>query len=703
MSIRTQNLASAISPTRTTFKNGASPPPDAYASSVSSHSVRSQGVPASPTSAVSALKGLFSGGRPRAASRATSISSDRTMDHDDESFAKRGSNLLSMLRVGTSDTQSVHTVQSARTLAAPTAPLPFAGPAELGRRIERRTIQDPARPLGAWVSAVAEQGSSAAGKERDRASKGLSLSAMSLQPPPRKRWAASGGSDTGATTPTGRPESARRVSFSAEREHSGGGGGGEADSLVGFQFGTPEQRPRPPSLQSVSTLASGEPPLSSSSTTRSSRASARRWSRQGLLPTRTMPPSDPPPAVPHPYAAPESTGGSPGSGGKSVVSGLTTFSKRASAGSVNSFNTMYSHTPSVGSSPRAAPVPHRISMPPPRPAPTSALPPAPVATPAEPPAEPPEEAPATAKASLRTAVAHRTFRLSMGAPKPPPSGTLPPRPDEPTHGPPPVQAHRRISSGSAPPTTLSPIPASPVPPAKTINPFPPPVGPLPPTPAEPPSPPSAPTKRTASLKQRLRNLSNPPPVSTPPPSRARSHTSVAHLAYAPSPPPTPIAEKITLFQNDPSFLQMQTPVPAAAPVPAAIAAFEPMPDDQLDGIVSLLPPPRRGSKQLLESDLERPPRTPEPEPDAPHALGKKLSIVAEPPLLSHLSLSRPGSAMSRRSHHSDTFLEIDWESPKDDTPRGDYPPGKHPSPTEPHHMSLSRPGSVVSLGVVMAL
>ena len=259
------------------------------------------------------------------------------------------------------------------------------------------------------------------------------------------------------------------------------------------------------------------------------------------------------------------------------------------------------------------------------------------------------------------------------------------------------------SGGSTPSTTLSTIPASPVPPAKLVNPFPPPVGPLPPTPVEPPSPPSAPTKRTASFKQRLRNLSNPPPVSTPPPTRARSHTSVAHLTYAPSPPPTPIAEKITLFQNDPSFLQMQTPVPATAPVPAAIAAFEPVPDDQLEGMVSLLPPPRRGSKQLLESELERPPRTPEPAPDAQHVLTKRLSIVAEPPLLSHLSLSRPGSAMSRRSHHSDTFLEIDWESPKDDTPRDDYPPDKHPSPTEPHHISLSRPGSVVSLGVVMAL
>ncbi len=367
------------------------------------------------------------------------------MDRDDESFAKRGSNLLSMLRAGTPDTQSVHTVQSARTLPAPTAPLPFAGPIALERRIERRTIQDPARPLGAWVSAIAEQSSSTAGKERDRSSKGLSLSAMSLQPPPRKRWAASGASDAGTTTPTGRPESARRVSFSAEREHNGGGG--EADSLAGFQFGTPEQRPRAPSLQSVSTLASGEPPLSSSSTTRSSRASAETLVAPGPA-SHTYTAALGPASC---RAAPLRHAPSPRADRQEVAGRVSYlvfphFSKRASGGSVNSFNTMYSHTPSVGSSPRAAPVPHRtsIQMPPPRPAPTSALPPAPMATPAEAPAEPPEEASGAAKASLRTAVAHRTFRLSMGAPKPPPSGTLPPRPDEPTHGPPPVQAHRRI-------------------------------------------------------------------------------------------------------------------------------------------------------------------------------------------------------------------------------------------------------------------
>ncbi|KAF8964186.1 hypothetical protein BDZ97DRAFT_915773 [Flammula alnicola] len=307
-------------------------------------------------------------------------------------------------------------------------------------------------------------------------------------------------------------------------------------------------------------------------------------------------------------------------------------------------------------------------MPPPRPAPTSALPPAPVETNQDV-LKPMEANPGSSKASFRSSVASRTFRLSMVAPKPPPSTTLPPRPDEPEY-----KNHRRSSSGSgintiAQSTKLETIPASPIPPSKTMNPFPPPVGPLPPTPAVSPPPPSTqpvpPPKRTTSIKQRLRILSAPVPSSNQSQTKLRlSRPQTSDSVTAPpllmtSPPPTPIAEKITMFQNDPSFLHMHTPVMPSLPPPAALL---PLPPDEIAEVTSLSPPPRRGSKQLLETELESPTDI------LTHALSDKLPTVIEPTNTTmHLALSRPGSAMSNRSHHSQPFLEVDWESPKEET------------------------------------
>ncbi|KAF9481211.1 hypothetical protein BDN70DRAFT_876684 [Pholiota conissans] len=774
------------SPTSTTFKQSMAPTQaDSsgsiannlnYASSISSHSARSQSpppkVPASPASAVSALKGLFatSVGRPRSGSRATSISSERHADaKDEESFTSMGSNLLSMLRSSTPDTQSINTVQSATRT---TNSLPFATAVPtppLERRIDRRILTDP-QQVASWTSVSPEMANASSSKDTLKMNKGFLLGAMSLQPPPRKRWT-SGLTESAHRREEKEPEtpkadSVRRVSFTASRtstDRMSVDRQTQTDSLNGFQFGTPEQRPRAPSLQSVSTFGSGDNGMnmdrSSSSTKRSSGTrSARRWSRQGILPNRSTPPSDPPPAVPdharsvHPYASAEHSGGGSANGSaqsseKSVVSNLPTFSKRASGSSqrsINSFSTTYSHPASVASShhPPRTSSSHRTSIvPPPRPAPTSALPPAPTDNSAQDTLKPLEESPGSSKSSFRNSVGPRTFRLSMVAPlKPPPSTTLPPRPDELEY-----KTRRRSSSGSnnAPSpnasspqsTKLEPIPASPVPPAKTVNPFPPPVGPLPPPPTQLDATSTSssnqqeqtvlpPPKRSASItiKERLRKLSAPLPsgnqsqVKVSPLSRSQTQTSNAFMpdptqtilmnpltTIATSQPATPIAEKITLFQNDPSFLQMHTPILPTAPPPIAMTSLyssEPPPDDQLDGIVSLLPPPRRGSKQLLESDLERPKSPPS------HTLSTKLSIVGEPtanvtPNSKIFSISRPGSAMSNHSGHSHTFLEIDWESPKDEVvPHDEYPPEKLPSPVEPVHISLSRPASVVSLGIV---
>ncbi|KAF5382455.1 hypothetical protein D9615_003001 [Tricholomella constricta] len=631
-----------------------------YASSISSH--RSQATVSRSVSsgAVSTLKGLFTGSsRPRSASRATSIDSqqDRDRDPHEDSFGSMGNHLLGNLRHNTADpTLGTHFVTTH-------ANLPYAGsvlPPE--NRLERKIAID--RPILWAPSASAVELTPA---KQERANRALSLGALSLQPPPRKRWTSAGPARPG-------PDSLVHANSEATIAPDAGPSG-EAEtepplgpSMTGFTFGTPEQRPRAPSIQSVSTLASAENNTSierSSSSTK--RSSMKRWSRQGVLPRRLTPPSGPPPSVPtnasrggrlsiDPPPSNRSRASSTGSASsqKSFVSSLPSFSKRASGSSVLSASSL-SQSPPV-----ARPTSnHRISMPPPRPAPTSALPPAPDQ-------DPPKSDPfpsSSSKPSFRDSVAHRAFRFSMIAPKPPPSSVLPPRPDEVQ-----LKSHRRNSSGSYQhPTSLDSIPASPVPPPVAVSPpFPPPMGPLPPTPASSQqtsttAPHSRPASRHISIKQRLRILSAPsptsaasaqstpvqpptadilnglPPLHRPPASTTTSTASSSAVMVASpiplSPPATPIAEKITLYQNDPSFLQLHTPVTPHLPPPRAL----PTPPELYPEVTSLSPPPRRGSKQIsiVGSDVE----SPVVEED------QKLSVEG-PGEHRLISLSRPGSVVS---------------------------------------------------------
>ncbi|KAF8073858.1 hypothetical protein FPV67DRAFT_1666607 [Lyophyllum atratum] len=620
-----------------------------YASSISSH--RSQATVARSVSsgAVSTLKGLFTGStRPRSASRATSIESqhDRDRDAQEDSFGSMGNHLLGNLHPITVDpTLGTHPVTTH-------ASLPFAGSVlSPEHRLERKITVD--RPIH-WASASSSIEPTPA--KQERAARTLSLGALSLQPPPRKRWTSAGPARPGPGSVVHANGDATASSSSVIPEKV------ETEpplspTMSGFTFGTPEQRPREPSIQSVSTLASAENngERSSSSTKRSS---MKRWSRQGVLPRRLTPPSGPPPSVPTNQASSSRGGRLSVDGGparsrtssthsassqKSFVSSLPSFSKRASGSSVLSGSSI-SQSPAA-SRPASA---NRMSMPPPRPAPTSALPPAPDQ---EPPKSDPFPSSSSSKPSFRDSVAHRAFRLSMIAPKPPPSSVLPPRPDEAQ-----TKSHRRNSSAAsyAQPTPLDSIPASPVPPPVAVtSPFPPPMGPLPPTPVS-----SQPTTTTTtpapsrqgsrhrSIKQRLRILSAP---SASPPSFQSTSTHVPTdqipngiaplrrplpptkaTSPAPniSPPSTPIAEKITLYQNDPSFLQLHTPVTPHFPPPRAL----PTPPEM--EITSLSPPPRRGSKQIsiVGSDVE-----------SPAAEEQKPGAEREHRLM---SLSRPGSVIS---------------------------------------------------------
>ena len=169
----------------------------------------------------------------------------------------------------------------------------------------------------------------------------------------------------------------------------------------------------------------------------------------------------------------------------------------------------------------------------------------------------------------------------------------------------------------------------------------------------------------------------------------RPSIDVAASVFA-APPVTPIGEKITLLQNDPTFLQMHTPtLPSQSPNLSQVSL---LPEEDA-GITSLSPPPRRGSRQLLEMELEGPKRIAVPD----EAL---LTVGGEPP--KHLSLSRPGSMMSINISACCQGSDSGDNSPFGVTPTDELPEEllEEKLTVEPRHLSLSRPGSVISLGIM---
>ena len=628
LSMRAQGFISSppLSP-RQLYTPPQSPTPDQnYAASVSSHRSQATRSKSISTGPVSTFKGLLSAAtRPRAGSRAATITSERPR-HDQELHEESsGSQLNDNVRSSHSAANSIAT-----PIISPSN-LSFSDPIEHSEhrlRLERKILPDQS---ALW--ALAEPVPIA----KDRANRSLSLGALSLQPPPRKRW-----TSVSPTSSSMDPAIYEHMNGISSQTVNLSNGTFEKDSeqfaspgMTSFSPSSSEQTPRAPSIQSVSTMGSGEITFSterSSSSTKHS--STNRWSRQGILPRRLTPPIGPPPSVPssqpsssrtisHPYAVngdrPSSRTSSIHSTGsqKSIVSNLPSFSKRASGSSAFSFTT--SHSSQSNSSRPASIHINRCSMPPPRPAPTSSLPPAPDQD------IPISDPGPMSKSSFRDSVTNRAFRLSMIAPKPPPSSVLPPRPDEPE-----FRSHRRNSStGSYSLPSHSDLPT--IPQALAISPFPPPRRPVPPTPISalpmPTTPPPRPVSRT-SIKQRLRILSAPSPPAlatyemsngylplTPPVSGYASEGSISPLA-------TPIARKIMAYPNEPSFLQIQTPITPILPPPA----------EQLPELTSLSPPPRRGSKQIV-LDSEAPPVV---EDDKAPAEGEHK----------HLSLSRPGSVIS---------------------------------------------------------
>ncbi|KAI6044826.1 hypothetical protein EDC04DRAFT_2639947 [Pisolithus marmoratus] len=401
------------------------------------------------------------------------------------------------------------------------------------------------------------------------------------------------------------------------------------------------QPPPSPPLAPARSLSPDVGVLSLPETCSTSSSSSKRWSRKiGTLPQRPAPPSGPPPSVPeaepaqpalhlhvpHPYAADE-LASSASSNSRTDISPHSasslaqSFWKRtssSSAYSVESWSTSDSRvvveptttlSASILSLPNPtgskAAAPKRRSMPPPRPAPTHALPPAPIVervlapqSPPPPKQQPSPASPPQSPKPLRASVAQRALRLSLTSPKPPPSTSLPPRPDEPGF----LRGHRRSSSNSTAegPRVSSELPSIPGSPSRSSSRM---------SGGGQPRPP-------LSIKQRLRILSapssaSPPPTSnSPPPSSPPSqllqiqtqtkaqkqtsdpcHTQTISTLYLdddddddprtpshaqPSRPPFGLGEHI-MDVNDPSFLSL-TPIESpAVPNPSLRSLFRSLP------------------------------------------------------------------------------------------------------------------------------
>lgn len=238
----------------------------------------------------------------------------------------------------------------------------------------------------------------------------------------------------------------------------------------------------------------------------------------------------------------------------------------------------------------------RRSMPPPRPAPNFAPPPAPTvqeSTSGPAPLKTPLPAP---QKSFRSSVAQRALRLSLTSPKPPPSSALPPRPDEATF----VQGHRRSSSSGT--AEIHPISAPSSRPASSLS-------------RDSNSSQRTPTPpRGLSIRQRLRILTNPslqtsssiPSIQVSTLDLSDDNDDDPATPYYPPSHSFGLGEHIMTMQNDPSFLQLSSPItptlPKGPPRPISptlgamngltISPFEP----DCDFVALSPPPPRKGSK-----------------------------------------------------------------------------------------------------------
>ena len=647
-------------------------------------------------SPVAALKGFFATpGRPRSPSSASANTmDDGTTPPPEEpaSFSSRGNALLSMLRSsGNPSAPAGAVAQGERRPVSPppiVAPHPIPGPIvnatpilqSIEASLEKPTTNP--REFPDWYSLH--------GRVSGKQLNAPPVATQSLQPPPRRRrpWTASAVpppktesvSDSGSC---GRASLQGSMTFAAGRRSVDESARSQSpvDSLgtAPGVFGTPEHRPRRASLSSsVSSFTSGAVDRDATLNT-----SSRRL-RLGKLPKMTTPPSGPPPSIPAPRTSSSSQVSNRGSLDRTVHPYAQDQPQSADTNSVSSgFADASLRTRSTSSPPRrtstsSAPgstntatqrlgkfnaaqkisVPtyptKRASMPPPpRPAPTFALPP----TPSQ--AGKHSEAVTPRKNSFRESFSHRSLRFSLS---PPPTKGLPPRPEAVSFG-----RHRRSlsndSTGSKNSTSYgkstSPIPTAPR--------APPPTGPLPPTPLD-----TNVMNRHTSLKERLRLRSAP---SSPPPNVTQAPSVPIPAPQSPAQPliskplirmsGIPLGQPISPITSDLNFLNMTPTEPMApivipphdanflnltspmtATVPIAISprpprhSISPLPEPAESSPptmeMTVLPPPPRRSRQPIVQDKE---------PDADSDIFPPSSITEDTDEVEHSSVHR-GSSVS---------------------------------------------------------
>ncbi|KAH8114356.1 hypothetical protein DFH11DRAFT_209191 [Phellopilus nigrolimitatus] len=652
LSMRAQDVASTVrthAHTGSTLSNSLQEEGRARGASSPTPTIRSwsgDGRPSSPGRMVT-LKGLFSvPGRARSLSHGTIRGDDPPKSPDEpSSFASRGTTLLNMIRssggnsVGT-DSMSVPTSLNtvAHTLPGPILPAsPILSVVDMN--LDKPSTRERDRELPEWYSIQQRQHS--------RGDSRTSLNAgPSLLPPPRRRpWTSAGLSNVKQEQP---PESnfSSRKSFQDTVSLVGGRLSLEektrsqspVDSLgtAPGVFGTPELGSRRASLSSsVSSFVSS--PADRDQLLGRSNSVIQRRIRVGKVPKMLSPPAGPPPSVPAIHSQlSRSTGSISADRNSHTSAGDRPPSRSSSIRSTNASDVMQ-HVPmsrgrrlstssalSLGSAStsqslvnnvvavqQVSPVlpSKRASMPPPpRPAPTFALPPTPSV---------PKQNGSPTRRTFRESFSHKSLRFSL---TPPPTKSHSPRFDESIRR----RSHSNGSSVSNSASFAGSIPA----------PVPPPTGPLPPTPQE------LPIINRYSFRERLRMKSAP---STPSMGTSRV-TSGPPTSFPGSPPLVTVAsvaslkdphhsvsigEPITSIPKDFNFLNMSTPIEATAhssddlnflnmsspfsatfPVQIPPRSAESPPPEHVSGSpptpeMTVLPPPPRRSRNGTISEKDR--------------------------------------------------------------------------------------------------
>ena len=539
----------------------------------------------SPSVKMMSLKSLFSvPGRARSPSRATVRTEDLADTiPDTASFTTRGNAMMNMHSsndVRPPESPTPNSTDFAATFATMQQPSPvIPGPilpsapiiSTVDMSLEKAVTKPPERELPDWYALQSKP------HHRGDSSSSVNVGSSLLPPPRRRPWTSSGlplAKQETSMEQGGHPRRSFQDSVSTHdgrisvdndrtRPHS------PADSLgtATGAFGTPESRPRRASMSSsVSSFASS--PADREQLNGRSNSGSQRRLRMGKLPKMLAPPAGPPPSIPvsqsepinstislpatteqstHPFAGerpPSRTSIRSANTSEARHGAVTSIGRRLSGSAYGASSTNVSNARLNGAfAARQLPAsthPKRASMPPPRPAPTFALPPTPSDGSVQ-----PETGRSSPMKSFRESLTQKSLRFSLSTP---PTKNLSPRTDEASVN----GGHRRSLSngsvGSGNPMSVGPR-------------APPPTGPLPPTPREQPT-----LNRSTTLRERLRMKSAPssPPSSlrgakSPPPSFPGSAplvtvSSVSSLKDARY--PIPIGEPITTIPHDLNFLNM---------------------------------------------------------------------------------------------------------------------------------------------------